>query len=79
MVAKLERVALAETEGMDTLIADGPPLAVSPIPVMPAESASSFQSLPLLGKVGEHDICGYCMWQEQRIEDASRHSMELRS
>ncbi|KAI5656280.1 hypothetical protein M9H77_25073 [Catharanthus roseus] len=64
---------------MDTPIADGPSLAVSPTPVLPTESVFSFPSLPLLGEFGEHDICGNCVWRKEWIEDAGRHITELRS
>ncbi|KAI5666754.1 hypothetical protein M9H77_16607 [Catharanthus roseus] len=69
MVVEPEGVALTDTEGMDSFIEGGSPLAVSLIPVLPAESASSFPSLLLLGEIGEQYICGCCIRREQRIKD----------
>lgn len=73
MVAELEEVASAEVDGMDTPIADGSPLGVSPIPVLHAKSVSSLPSVTTIGRVRGQDICRYCMWHEQGIEDTGRH------
>ncbi|KAI5658585.1 hypothetical protein M9H77_27378 [Catharanthus roseus] len=64
IVAEPEGAAPAYTEVWAPFVAGGSPLAISPIPVLPAESASSFPSLPLLGEVGEQEICEYCMCRE---------------
>ncbi|KAI5648888.1 hypothetical protein M9H77_34893 [Catharanthus roseus] len=64
MVPEPEEVAPADAKGMGTFVACGSPIAASPIPVLPAESISSFLALPsslLQGRVREHDICGYCL------------------
>lgn len=64
MVVEPKGVARVETKGMDTPIADSPLFVVSPIPVVPAESVSSFPLLPLLGECGEQDFCEYYICHE---------------
>ncbi|KAI5653239.1 hypothetical protein M9H77_30426 [Catharanthus roseus] len=56
------------------------PIAASPTPIPPMESVSSFPALPSLiwGGVREYDICGYCLWREQRAEVASQQVVALR-
>ncbi|KAI5649265.1 hypothetical protein M9H77_35270 [Catharanthus roseus] len=80
MTPELERVAPVATGDMGTFVANSLPVAASPTPIPPVESVSSFPALPSLlrGGVKEHDICGYCLWREQRVEAARQQIMELR-
>ncbi|KAI5668820.1 hypothetical protein M9H77_18673 [Catharanthus roseus] len=56
------------------------PTAASPTPIPPVASVSAFPALPSLlwGGVREYDICGYCLWREQRAEAASQQVIALR-
>ncbi|KAI5661522.1 hypothetical protein M9H77_20845 [Catharanthus roseus] len=56
------------------------PVAASSTLIPPVESVSSFSVLPSLlrGGVKEYDICGYCLWPEQRAEAASQQVVALR-
>ncbi|KAI5661716.1 hypothetical protein M9H77_21039 [Catharanthus roseus] len=80
MTPEPKRVAPAATGDMGTFVVDSLPVAASPTPIPPVESVSSFSALPSLlrGGVREHDICGYCLWREQRLEAAGQQIMELR-
>ncbi|KAI5677846.1 hypothetical protein M9H77_08796 [Catharanthus roseus] len=75
-----ERVEPAATGDMGTFVANSLPVAASPTPIPPVESVSSFPALPSLLRawVREHDIRGYCVWREQRVEAAGQQIMELR-
>ncbi|KAI5681606.1 hypothetical protein M9H77_02834 [Catharanthus roseus] len=74
MTPEPERVAPAATGDIGTFVADSLPVAASPTSIPPVESAYSFPALPSLlrGGVREHDICGYCLWREQRVEAAGQ-------
>ncbi|KAI5672760.1 hypothetical protein M9H77_13124 [Catharanthus roseus] len=80
MTPEPERVAPVATEDMGTFVVDSLPVAASPTPIPPVESVSSFPALPSLlrGGVREHDICGYCLWSELRVEVARQQIIELR-
>ncbi|KAI5667838.1 hypothetical protein M9H77_17691 [Catharanthus roseus] len=79
-VPKPKEVAPTDAESIIIFVVDGSPIAALPTPVLPAESVSSLPVLPLLlrGGVREHDICGYCLCREQRIEAAGQQIAELR-
>ncbi|KAI5669315.1 hypothetical protein M9H77_19168 [Catharanthus roseus] len=80
MMPEPESVAPAATRDMGTFVANSFPVAASPTHIPPVEFVSSFPALPsvLQGGVREHDICGYCLWREQRVEAAGQQIMELR-
>ncbi|KAI5675513.1 hypothetical protein M9H77_06463 [Catharanthus roseus] len=80
MMPEPQRVAPAATGDMGTFVADSLPIAASPTPILPVESVYSSPALPsiLWGGVREHDICGYCLWREQRVEATGQKIMELR-
>ncbi|KAI5664322.1 hypothetical protein M9H77_23645 [Catharanthus roseus] len=80
MTPEPKRVAPAAAWDMGTFVADSLPVTASPTPIPPGESVSSFPALASLlqGRVREHDICGYCLWREQRVEAAGQQIMELR-
>ncbi|KAI5675187.1 hypothetical protein M9H77_06137 [Catharanthus roseus] len=63
MIPEPAREAPMDVEGIGTFIAGGFPIAASSTPVLPAEF---------------HDICGYFLWREQRVEAASQQIAELR-
>ncbi|KAI5654864.1 hypothetical protein M9H77_32051 [Catharanthus roseus] len=54
------------------------PAAGSPTPIPPVATVSSFPPSLLWGGVREYDICGYCLWREQRAEAASQQVIALR-
>ncbi|KAI5677743.1 hypothetical protein M9H77_08693 [Catharanthus roseus] len=72
MTTESERVAPAAAGDMGTFVVGSLPIAASPTPILHVEFVSSFPALPTLlqGGVREHDICGYCLWREQRVEAA---------
>ncbi|KAI5671496.1 hypothetical protein M9H77_11860 [Catharanthus roseus] len=74
MTPEPERGAPAVTGSMSTSVANTMPAAASPTPIPPVASVSSFPALPSLlqGGVREYDICGYCLWREQRVEAVSQ-------
>ncbi|KAI5674107.1 hypothetical protein M9H77_14471 [Catharanthus roseus] len=80
MMPEPEREAPAVTGSMGTSVANTMPAAASPTPILPVASVSSFPALPSLlqGGVREYDICGYCLWREQRAEAFSQQVVALR-
>ncbi|KAI5657204.1 hypothetical protein M9H77_25997 [Catharanthus roseus] len=80
MTPEPKRVAPAAAGDMGTFVADSLPVVASPTPIPPVKSVSSFPALPSLlrGRVKEHNICGYCLWRDQRVEAAGQQIMELR-
>ncbi|KAI5657149.1 hypothetical protein M9H77_25942 [Catharanthus roseus] len=80
MTPEPEREAPVVTGGMGTSVANTMPPAAFPTPLPPVESVSFFLALPSLLQVGvrEYDICGYCLWREQRAEAASQQVVALR-
>ncbi|KAI5683441.1 hypothetical protein M9H77_04669 [Catharanthus roseus] len=73
-----EQRAPAVTGSMGTSVANTMPAAASPTPSPPVASLSSFPASLLRGGVREYDICGYCLWREQRAEAASQQVIALR-
>ncbi|KAI5675687.1 hypothetical protein M9H77_06637 [Catharanthus roseus] len=76
MTPEPEQGTPAVTGSMGTSVANTMPAAASPTPIPPVASVSSFPALPSLlwGGVREYDICGYCLWREQRAEAASQQA-----
>ncbi|KAI5671177.1 hypothetical protein M9H77_11541 [Catharanthus roseus] len=78
MTLEPEQGAPAVTGSMGTSVANTMPAAESPTPIPPVASVSSFPASLLRGGVREYDICGYCLWREQRVEAASQQVVALR-
>ncbi|KAI5676509.1 hypothetical protein M9H77_07459 [Catharanthus roseus] len=76
MTPEPEQGTPAVTGSMGTSVANTMPAAASPTPIPPVASVSAFPALPsvLWGGVREYDICGYCLWREQRAEAASQQA-----
>ncbi|KAI5678579.1 hypothetical protein M9H77_09529 [Catharanthus roseus] len=68
----------AVTGSMGTSVANTMPATASPTPIPPVAYVSSFPPSLLRGGVREYDICGYCLWREQRAEAASQQVIALR-
>ncbi|KAI5667185.1 hypothetical protein M9H77_17038 [Catharanthus roseus] len=79
MTPEPERLEPAFTGDMGTFVANSLPVAASPTSIPPVESVFSFPALPSLlrGGVREHEICGYCLWREQRVKATGQQIMEL--
>ncbi|KAI5676503.1 hypothetical protein M9H77_07453 [Catharanthus roseus] len=78
MTPEPEQGTPAVTGSMGTSVANTTPAAASPTPIPPVASVSSFPPSLLRGGVREYDICGYCLWREQRAEAASQQVIALR-
>ncbi|KAI5677584.1 hypothetical protein M9H77_08534 [Catharanthus roseus] len=78
MTPEPERGAPAVTGSMGTSVENTMPAAASPTPIPPVASVSSFPTSLLRGGVREYDICGYCLWREQRAEAARQQVIALR-
>ncbi|KAI5652277.1 hypothetical protein M9H77_29464 [Catharanthus roseus] len=76
MTPEPEQGAPAVTGSMGTSLANTMPAALSPTPIPPVASVSSFPASLLRGGVREYDICCYCLWREQRAEAASQQWIE---
>ncbi|KAI5666333.1 hypothetical protein M9H77_16186 [Catharanthus roseus] len=74
MTPEPEQGTPAVTGSMGTSVANTMPTAASPTPIPPVVSVSSFPPSLLRGGVREYDICGYCLWREQRAEAASQQA-----
>ncbi|KAI5671538.1 hypothetical protein M9H77_11902 [Catharanthus roseus] len=74
MTPQPEQGAPAVTGSMGTSVANTTPAAASPTPSPPVASVSAFPALPSLLWVKDYDICGYCLWREQRAEAASQQA-----
>ncbi|KAI5677471.1 hypothetical protein M9H77_08421 [Catharanthus roseus] len=78
MTPEPERGTPTVTGSMGTSVANTLPAAASPTPIPPVASVSSFPASLLRGGVREYDICGYCLWRDQRAEAASQQVIALR-
>ncbi|KAI5672068.1 hypothetical protein M9H77_12432 [Catharanthus roseus] len=78
MMPEPEQGAPVVTGSMGTSVANTMPVAASPTPIPPVASVSSFPASLFRGGVREYDICGYCLWREQRAEAASQQVIALR-
>ncbi|KAI5662192.1 hypothetical protein M9H77_21515 [Catharanthus roseus] len=76
MTPEPEQGTPAVTGSMGTSVANTMLAAASPTPIPPVASVSSFPASLLRGGVREYDICGYCLWREQRAEVASQQWIE---
>ncbi|KAI5651004.1 hypothetical protein M9H77_37009 [Catharanthus roseus] len=77
MIPEPEQGTPAVTGSMGTSVANTMPAAASPTPIPPVASVSSFPASLLWGGVREYDICGYCLWREQRArrQESARAAM----
>ncbi|KAI5663677.1 hypothetical protein M9H77_23000 [Catharanthus roseus] len=78
MTPEPEQGTPAVTGSIGTSVANTMPAASSPTPIPPVASVSAFPALPSLlwDGVKEYDICGYCLWREQRAEAVSQQARQ---